>query len=100
MKNPVFKVFKLILRVSLKLIPDMFYKNPKIVPIFARKDFEFFPKYKIIETFFDCMAAFVLCPISANFISKKKGHKKGAIVFIGFNCIKIIFLLVTKLIVI
>lgn len=72
MRGPVLDVLKLVLRVSRKLNPDFFHKNPEITAIFVKKDFKFFPGDKDIQIFFYCMAAFILCLTNANAILKKK----------------------------
>ena len=93
-------ILKLVLKVSLKPIPDTFYKGPRIAAIFTKEGFEFFLGYNNIRSFFLSMPAFVLCPTSANTISKKKGRKRSAIFSIGSSCIEMVFVLLAKLIVI
>ena len=100
MGGPIFCVLKQVLRVSSKPIPDNFYKGPRIVAIFTKEGLKFFVGYNNIWFFFLSMPAFVLCPASANAILKKKGCKRSAIFFVSSSCIKMVFVLLAKLIVI
>ena len=59
------------IKVSPKVIPDTFYKGPKIAAIFTKEGLEFFLGYNNIWPFFLNTPAFVLYPASANAIMKK-----------------------------
>ena len=83
MGGQILCVLKLVLRVSSKLIPDNFYKGPRIVAIYTKEGLEFFVGYNNIGFFFLSIPAFVLCLASANVILKKKRRKQSAIYFVS-----------------
>ena len=89
-------VLRLILRVSPKPIPDIFYKVPNIVAIFTKKGLEFSSGYNNIRLFFLSMPAFKLYPASANAIPKKKSRKRSVILSIRSSYIEMVFALLAK----
>lgn len=96
MRATILCILKLVLKISFKLILDVFYKSFRIVAIFAKEDFKFFSRLNNILLFFLSMSAFILCLAIANTILKKKNHKRGAIVIIGSSRIEMVFVLLTK----
>ena len=100
MGGSILCVVKLILGVSPELILNAFYKGLGIPAIFMDESLEFFPVDNNIRPFFLGMPAFVLCSASANSISKKKDRKRSAILSVGSSYIEIVFVLLTKPIVI
>lgn len=100
MRDLILHVLKLILRISFKLILDTFHKSFGITIIFAEEVVRFLLGYNNISLFFLSMPAFILCPASANIITKKRGHKKSTIVSISFSCIEMVFALLAKPVVI
>ena len=100
MGGPILCDLKLVLRVSPKPIPDTSYKDPRIVAIFTKEGLEFFQGYNNIRPFFFNILAFLLCPASANAISKNRGCKQSAILSVSSSCIKIDIALLAKPIVI
>ena len=94
--GPILCILKLILRVSPKPVPDVFYKGPGIAAIFTEESLEFFLGDNNIRPFFLSMPAFVLSSASANSVLKKRGCKRSAILSIGSSCIKIVFALLPK----
>ena len=66
------RILKLLLRIFSKTIPDIFYNGSGIVAIFIEESLEFFPEYNNIRPFFLSMPVFILCPTSADAISKKE----------------------------
>lgn len=100
MGGPILRIFKLILRISPKLILDNFHKSFWIATIFAEKGFEFYLGYNNIQFFFLDIPTFILYSASANLIAKKRGCKECAIVSIDSSSIKLIFTLLAELIII
>lgn len=84
------RVFKLISRALPKFILAAFYKCFTIATIFVEKCLEFFLGDRNIKIFFGYIPSFILYPVTANAISKKKSCELSAVVSVNLSHIKMI----------
>ena len=100
MGGSILYILILVLRVFSQPIPDIFHKSLRIAKIFTKNDLEFFPEYNNIRPFFLSIPAFILCPVSANAVPKKRNCKQSMILSVDSICIEMVFILLAKPIVI
>ena len=89
-------VLKLVLRISFKFIPDIFYKGPGIATIFTDEILKFFLGDNNIRPFFLNMSMIVYYSTSTDTFSKKRSRERAVILFVGSSHITMIFTLLAK----
>lgn len=71
-----------------------------VAKIYTNKGFEFVSEYKIVRSFLKCMPVLILSSVSTNTVPKKRDCKESAIIVGNPGCVKIVFALFAKPVVI
>lgn len=97
-KSLILSVFILVLKVFLKFIINVFYKNSRVVIIFIKKHLKFVSRIRNARPYFKCMPMLILSSASTDVVLKEKSHNQVAIIANNFSYVKIVFTLLTKMI--
>lgn len=87
---------ELILKVMFEFTLDIIYKSSRIAKVFLQKSLKLNSGYK--NYFFTLMVVLILSPLVANHLLKKQSYKQSIFWTNGFSCVKMIFILLTKMV--
>ena len=95
--GPIHNFFKLVLINSSNLIPDYIYKGSRLSKAIVEEKFEVIPYNKPNGYAFNFL--FILMPTIQGLIFHKDGYKRDPILAVSFSDCKIIFPILTKVII-